>query len=247
MGSALKLKTMRKYTRHSDIENGQAGWLTTFNDMITLLMVFFVLLFTMGSIDVKRVKHFQNSLQSALGVLNPGSHAPVGITTDDPASSSSPENGQTGEQKRPDHDEVALRDLDRQMNLGARFSSRGVQLTLDNGLLFRSGEARITDDGKKALAAIGAILKQSRRTIRIEGHTDNVPIATQRFPSNWELSTARAVQVVRFFAEQVGLSPSRLSAAGYGAVKPKMPNDSSLHRAMNRRVEIVLGRVENDG
>jgi chemotaxis protein MotB len=80
--------------------------------------------------------------------------------------------------------------------------------------------------------------------VRIEGHTDNVPIHTERFASNWELSTLRATTVVRFFIDRAGVAPERLSAAGYAEYFPRVPNDSDANRAMNRRVDIVILTAE---
>ena len=92
---------------------------------------------------------------------------------------------------------------------------------------------------------VAAVIQNIRNPVRIEGHTDNVPIATRRFPSNWELSTARAVQVLKYFIAAGEIDPSRLSAVGYGEAKPVLPNNTPENRTKNRRVEIVL--VTEDG
>ena len=92
------------------------------------------------------------------------------------------------------------------------------------------------------MQSIGEILKQYDRSIRVEGHTDNVPMNTFLYPSNWELSTARAVNVVKFLIEEVGISPVRLSAAGYGEYHPIADNDTAENRQKNRRVDVVILR-----
>jgi len=111
-------------------------------------------------------------------------------------------------------------------------------------ILFDSGRADIKTTGQQVLSRIGDILKKVQdKDIRIEGHTDNVPIGgalAQRYPSNWELSTARATVVVRFLQEKAGIDPKRLIAAGYGEQRPVSPNDSDVNRAANRRIEIAL-------
>lgn len=111
---------------------------------------------------------------------------------------------------------------------------------LSEKILFDSGRAKLKKDGEKALSAVTAILKQvTDRNFQVAGHTDNVAIRTRRFRSNWELSTARAVNVVKFMQEE-GLDPKRLSAAGYGQNSPVASNDTPEGRAQNRRIEIVL-------
>jgi chemotaxis protein MotB len=111
-------------------------------------------------------------------------------------------------------------------------------------ILFDSGRADIKESGQQVLARIGEILKKVQdKDIRIEGHTDNVPIGgalAQRYPSNWELSTARATVVVRFLQDKAGIDPKRLIAAGYGQERPVAANDTDAHRAQNRRIEIAL-------
>ncbi|NOY44483.1 MAG: OmpA family protein [Deltaproteobacteria bacterium] len=115
-------------------------------------------------------------------------------------------------------------------------------------ILFDSGSARIKPEGREVLRRLGEMLKaQADKAIVIEGHTDNVPIAgalAERFPSNWELSTARATSVVRFLQDEVGVEPERLSAVGFGPYRPVASNDTPEGRARNRRIEIKLVPLE---
>jgi chemotaxis protein MotB len=221
---------------------GELRWLTTFNDMITLLMVFFVLLFAMGSMDVKRFKHFQNALQSALGVLSAGSHAPVGIIVKE---SPSLQEGVNASAKGPTAETKNDSLIDTQ-GLEAIYTPEGIHLTLDDRLLFSSGSARLTPDGEALLDRVGRIIKPLQRSIRVEGHTDNRPIATTDFPSNWELSTARAIRVVKYLIQAAGIAPQYLAAAGYGDSKPRAPNNTERNMSRNRRVEIILGPVASN-
>lgn len=217
-------------------------WMTTFNDLMTLLMVFFVLLFAMGSMDSQRFQHFQNGLQSAMGVLNEGRNTPEGLISDHQSAVA----GQPAE--RPAGDRPAdFQELIRTTGLEAEYTHKGIRLTLNDQLLFQSGSAALTEDGLRLLGQIIAVIKPMQRHVRIEGHTDDRPIATSRYPSNWELSTARAIGVVNFFIEQGGIPASFFSAAGYGSFRPRVPNDSEAHRAANRRVEIILGQVDASG
>jgi chemotaxis protein MotB len=219
-------------------------WLTTFNDMITLLMVFFVLLFSMGKMDVKRFKHFQNALQSAMGVLNQGRHNPAGIIAGEPVDAL-PGNKESLESPRIESNRAKLDDT---RGLEAEYTPKGIHLTLDDKLLFASGSSQLTTGGTALLDKVARIIKPLNRNIRVEGHTDSRPIATTVYPSNWELSTARAISVVKFLIDVAGIEPYLLAAAGYGDSKPRAPNDSEINMSKNRRVEIILGQeVENGG
>jgi chemotaxis protein MotB len=112
-------------------------------------------------------------------------------------------------------------------------------------VLFDSGEAQIKPAGMAVLKRIGGVLKNAgEREIEVQGHTDNVPIRgalTQRFATNWELSAARALNVVRFLQDQAGMAPERLTARAYGEHRPRVPNDSEEGRRKNRRIEILIG------
>jgi chemotaxis protein MotB len=216
-----------------DVESREgARWLTTFNDLITLLMVFFVMMFAMGNLDVHRFQRFQNALQSGVGILNAGKHAPVGILSE--------KTGDAPSQFSEDPASDQLGQLDNTQGLEAEYTKRGIQLILNDELLFTSGSARLTPQGVALLKRVAGIIGPLDRRIRVEGHTDNVPISTERYPSNWELSTARAVQVVKYLSGDGNISAANLSAAGYGASRPRAANDSQSGRAKNRRVEIIL-------
>jgi len=237
---------------------GEAKWLTTFNDLITLLMVFFVLLFSTSRLDVKKMKEFQKALQSGLGVLLEGSESKVRIVEEGRGivrfehneGKRAPFEGsfyQTGSDvKLVEAVKDFMRRLRAQWGPGhgilATATPEGVVVTLENTILFDTGKARIKPSGIPKLEAVRLLLLSVPNRVRIEGHTDNVPIHTPRFPSNWELSTARAVNVLKYFLSRGELAPERFSAVGYGDTKPIATNDSPEGRARNRRVEIVLER-----
>ena len=114
-------------------------------------------------------------------------------------------------------------------------------INIDNSILFDSGQAMLKKKVRKSLVKIArAINKYPENNIQIEGHTDNVPIHTERFPSNWELSSARALAVLRFFVDQTDMDPRKLSAVGYGEYHPLAPNDTKDNKRINRRVDIVI-------
>jgi chemotaxis protein MotB len=219
-----------------------SSWLTTFNDMITLLLVFFVLMFTMSSIDIQKMKNFCNELQSALGVLKPGSHTPVEVVHPQMPLVATPSEDAAGNKPLADNESVAriLNALDSQSGIQAHVYKRSIKIALDERLLFQSGQAIVGPAGYPFLDQVVLLVKALKGRVRIEGHTDNVPPRSRRYPSNWELSTARAVNVVKYFIDQGGVAPQVLSAVGYGDAKPIYPNDAPAHRAANRRVEIIM-------
>jgi len=121
-----------------------------------------------------------------------------------------------------------------------RYKSKTI-INIDNSILFDSGQAMLKQKVRKSLTKIAqAINKYPENNIQIEGHTDNVPIHTEQFPSNWELSSARALAVLRFFADKTDMDPRKLSAVGYGEYHPLAPNDTKDNKRLNRRVDIVI-------
>jgi len=234
--------------RQSPPDRGiSAGWLTTFNDLMTLLMVFFVLLFTMGSMDHNLMKEFQYALQSGLGVLGAGSQAAIAVQSprtpiSQPAQltpAMTPAAAE-GEMVETDSIDEALAEFGAQPGVNISYSKDGVHIAFDDGLFFNFGKADINSSGFAFLDKMTALIQKIPYAVRVEGHTDNVPIHTTRFPSNWELSIARAVSVVKYFVDVGKINPQRLSAVGYGESRPLLPNDAASGRAKNRRVEIVL-------
>ena len=115
-----------------------------------------------------------------------------------------------------------------------------IVINLPNNVLFNTGSANLNTEGKQAMAQIGEVLSQfTDRRFQIEGHTDNVPIKSARYPSNWELSTARALAVVHLLSE-MGVTPENISAAGFGEFRPRADNETEEGRRLNRRIEIVM-------
>ena len=228
-------------------EQNSASWLTTFNDLVTLLMVFFVLLFSLSSIDVKKMSDFQYALQSGLGILRAGQQSSVAVKDDqavrDMSHIKTQAEGRSGKpqgQGQQQALESELEKLGTDIGIQINYTEQGAHLSFEDGVLFDFGRANINSAGFRVLDKISNVIRKMPYPIRIEGHTDNVPIQTRRFPSNWELSTARAVNVLKYFTNAGQIDPRRLSAVGYGESKPLVANDSPRNRAKNRRVEIVL-------
>ena len=253
---------MKKKKKIND-ENEGPAWLTTFNDLVTLLMVFFVLIFTMSSLDIKKLKEVKSSLQSGLGVLKEGqkvsikviapqSPSDVGsLTLDEKIEEEMPDKVEEMPDKveempdkveeMPNKFQDFLKIFDFDPDIAATYTEKGLLITLSSTVIFQFGEADINPESFPILDKIAAAISKMSEFVRVEGHTDNVPVVySKRFPSNWELSIKRAVNVVKYFVQVREISPQRLSAVGYGESKPLFANDTPEHRARNRRVEILL-------
>ncbi len=127
-----------------------------------------------------------------------------------------------------------------QKRVSIEIDPRGLVISIREAGSFAPSSAELSDAVREMLVSTASAISDIGNHIRVEGHTDDVPISSTRFASNWELSTARATTVVRFLLEQVKLPPTRISAAGYAEYQPYVPNDSELGRARNRRVDIVI-------
>ncbi|MCJ7829808.1 MAG: flagellar motor protein MotB [Desulfobacterales bacterium] len=243
---------MRKKIESEEEGGSSASWLTTFNDLMTNLMVFFVLLFTLSSLDLTNAGKISDTFQSAIGVLNEGRKLKVGVVEprEHAVMNPSPEVEEhdphvtVGERSvsgaQTDELKEVVKALDSEAGVAAMHSAKGVLITIEDRVLFATGKGEINPEGLPVLDRILQLIAKLPNPIRVEGHTDNVPIHTRRFPSNWELSVARAVNVVKYFVDRGGVEPGRLSAVGYGEINPLVPNDKPVNRSQNRRVEIVL-------
>ena len=204
----MSIKKLRISKRN---DNDGPGWLTTFNDLVTLLMVFFVLLFTMGSMDNQKLKDFQYALQSGLGILGEGSQVSIAVkdARQDPdkveiLAQAEGEVEPVDEQEAENPIGEALKDFTDEPGIDVRYSNQGAHITFEDFLLFDFGKADINPGGLAFLDKMATLIHKIPHPVRVEGHTDNIPIHTARFPSNWELSIARAVSVVKYFAGSGG-------------------------------------------
>lgn len=223
------------------VRNGtnKKSWICTFNDMMTLLMVFFVLIFSLGSLNIRDMRSARLSLRSGLGILEGGNKTSVGILP--PVAHY---DNETATSVRSF--EKSIVDLESAKGISVTYTDRAITISLENAILFRTGSARISPDGLLVLNGIASkILNRVSNPVRIEGHTDNDPIHTKKYPSNWELSMARAVNVLKYLIKKCNVQPKRLSAVGYGATKPLFTNDTDAHKSLNRRVEIVIVSEES--
>ncbi|HHW15579.1 MAG TPA: flagellar motor protein MotB [Firmicutes bacterium] len=230
-------------------------WLLTYADLITLLMAFFMVLYAMSQVDLQKLKKLGGSLSAALNtaarsgeILGTGTGKVFGTGTGGFGPAKVEIQRLNLEKVDPEFRAMAVEleqyRISEKLGTLARlvFDERGMVIQLDNSLLFPEGSATLTPEARRILDQLAVILKDSPNHVRVEGHTDDTPIHTDRYPSNWQLSTDRAANVIQYWVERCGMPPERLSAAGYGEYRPVAPNDTPAHRALNRRVEVVILR-----
>jgi len=233
-------------------------WLVSYADFVTLLFAFFVVLYASAQIDRQRAVHLSDAIRSAfqeMGVFQQTSVGTQDTPINSPASSVSQEwraatppalNQQESLQKEADFNairselEKALASEISRNEVALRMQPDGLVVSLREMGFFDSGSADIKPQAEDALARVALILREHSCSVRVEGHTDNVPIHTARFASNWELSTARATGLVKALIERYGVSAERLSAAGYAEFHPVAGNDDVEGRQLNRRVDVVI-------
>ncbi len=241
-------------------------WLLTYADMITLLVAFFIMLYAMSIMNQQKFQQLAISVRSGFGgsIMNgaPTVISQGGGITGTPSIVSNSTSISSSEEKSQfpptrSQQEAARRDKERldkayqimqayitkkglQDQMHVRRDERGVVVTvLTDKMLFASGQADLRPEEGGLLGKIAAVLNTVPNTVRVEGHTDNLPIHTARFASNWELSALRATTVLRYFASQ-GVAPRRLEATGDADQHPVAPNDTEDHRRCNRRVDVVI-------
>lgn len=225
----------RKKRKPDDINTN--AWMDTYADTITLLLTFFILLYSMSSTDNEKLKVIAAALKGEItgiptkledtpdaleGVLEQG----IGLKNPYDA---------LVEQVQDIINESGLTE-----SIKIREEDTGVVLQLSESILFDTGRADLKSESTQVLDIISKLIPSIQNDIMVQGHTDNVPINSSTYKSNWELSTQRAVCVVKYFIENKGLDPTRFSATGYGEYKPLVDNTTAENRAINRRVDILI-------
>ena len=244
----MSAKHRRAAHRGVSRANGHDRWLLSYADFMTLLFAFFAVMYGVSTVDADKLTPAVASMHEAFATKSVG-----------PVITVAPGNSESVEAVEPVADPVVpvgqLREVGRRLSselataieagrLEISETARGLVLSLPVEATFAVGSAELADEARSVIGRIGATLHPLANPIRIEGHTDDVPIRTARYASNWELLTARASAVVEFLIVKAQVEPVRLSAAGYGEFHPRSPNDSPVNRARNRRVDIVVLNAE---
>ncbi|GAA0079362.1 flagellar motor protein MotB [Clostridium sp. CTA-5] len=214
-------------------------WLITYSDLITLLMVLFVILYASSNVNKEKYDQITKSFQQAFSI---GSEQ--GAIVGSEIESVNVDNAVISEESKLDGVKDKVDNLIKESDLNGSISTsiqeRGLVISFSDNIFFNSGDATIKEDYKKKLISISKVLNDIDNYIRVEGHTDNVTINTTYFHSNWQLSSIRASNVVEFLVNEGKVSPKRLSSVGYGEYRPTKSNDTEEGRATNRRVDIVI-------
>lgn len=250
---------MRRRARVEEHENHER-WLVSYADFITLLFAFFVVMYSLSTVNEGKYRVLSDSLVSAFRNVNvnsrgeqiaPGAKTPAVMPALPQLRAKpvvTPSDAKEEERKRQTREKMrdmareimeVLAPLVRQGKVSVTEGLRGITVEINASVLFPLGEARLQPAAVKALRAVAEVAATADFPIIVEGHTDPTPIATPQFPSNWELSGARASSVVRLFVD-TGVAPQRLTATGYGEQRPLASNDTQEGRARNRRVTILI-------
>jgi chemotaxis protein MotB len=229
--------------KHEEHENHER-WLVSYADFITLLFAFFVVMYSVSAVNEGKFRTVSESIKAALNpiVSPPSSRAAFNVSASKAAVTAP---------NLPGTKEVAIRRLinlvksiqgSSQLSL-VRITEKlngDIVITIPDMVLFNSGDAAVRPEALPFLEGLGAAIVELDRHARVEGHTDNVPIRTAQFPSNWELSSSRAVMVVRVLSELYGVPADHLAAMGHADTRPVTANLDAEQRAKNRRVEVVI-------
>ena len=266
--AAKNHRRSRLHEEHEEHVNHER-WLITYADMITLLMVLFIVLYSISQVDLAKFRRLKEGvaggfggpaaagalsggagpLEGGGGVFDVGLEGTQAVTSAQAAQAAlaDAQARAAGARQQRSVLQGAQREIQRSLDkegLGAtvkfRLEARGLVVTIvSDRVLFEPGQADLRHEGREVVDKLAAAIVRLPNKLGVEGHTDNVPISG-RYASNWELSTARATTVLRELIERHGISPSRLSAAGYADERPLATNDTVDGRAANRRVELVI-------
>lgn len=242
---------MKKKNKKPDEGPSAERWMLSYADFMTLLMIFFVVMYAMSQVDQTKYNKLSQSLSIAMGggktiigADNTSSVKDSVKTVDKPT-----ESDQSEEQVKMEANK--LKQLKKQVDsylaanglsqsVSSQIDERGLVVSLSNTLFFDTGKAEIKPEIQNTLMGIGKMINQMGNSIRVEGHTDNVPISNNEYASNWQLSCARAANVTQFLQNKVGIKPEKLTSVGYGEYRSVTDNSTDANRAKNRRVDIII-------
>ncbi|OHB69552.1 MAG: hypothetical protein A2W23_04040 [Planctomycetes bacterium RBG_16_43_13] len=208
-------------------------WLISYADFITLLFAFFVVMYSSSSVNEGKFRAVSDSAQAAFNPSNmTAKHIEVVPSLSSVIRTTSRVENITAIKN-------VMKNFEQDKKLEIFQNGKGIVIRIKDTALFDSGNAEIKSQAEEAIDHLAGVLTSIRRDIQVEGHTDNIPISSPLYPSNWELSSSRATSIVRRFVN-MGLEPSRLTAIGYGEYRPIADNETAEGRGQNRRVDIVV-------
>jgi len=225
-------KRQQQHEEHDNLER----WLLTYADLITLLLGLFVILYASSNVDVKKFQEIISAFGSVFGGNKPSVIEQVSTGSLSPP-------GFNGTRDLNDVERLLRATIAKSGRANSMFlthTERGLTVHILEDLLFETGKANLKANSVAVLDSLAIVLKNIPNNIRIEGHTDNVPIHNEMFASNWHLSVARALNSAYYLIQQHGLTPDKIAIVGYGEYHPIALNDTEEGRAKNRRVDIVI-------
>ena len=251
------MRRRRRGSEPIEMHDNNERWLVSYADFITLLFAFFVVMYAISSVNESKYSVLSDSLVSAFKsksnqtLLVAESNAPPEII-ELPIKSEALTTNQPSEKKLVQRKKMkrmakdimhALAPLVQDGKVRVTQSAHGITVEINASVLFSPAQAKLAKSSKETLQAVAEVVKGHEHEMHVEGHTDNLPISTNQYPSNWELSTARASSVIRLFIKN-GVDARRLTALGYGENRPVALNNSLEERARNRRVTIMIMSLE---
>ncbi len=232
----------RKPTDEAEHENLER-WLLTYSDLITLLLAFFIIMYSMSKVDTAKFERVSRALQSVLR----GNSQAILLGNASLLEENSGDGGiGSGDLKvlKRSFDKM-LADQGLEGKITATLEKRGLVIRIAESTFFDLGSADLMPQAASVLDLITELITKIPNHIRVEGHTDNLPIKSARYPSNWELSVNRATVCVRYLIEKHGFNPEKIAALGYGEYRPIASNDTVDGRNKNRRVDIIVLNMED--
>ena len=240
--------------KEDEPKKGAPAYMNTYGDMMTLLLCFFVLLFASSTVDAAKFEAIVQSFKERISIFDGGETIRTDTHSMKNGMSQYPEQEQIASMQEAAMIDQTLTQTQKELSGYIKAKDLEDQITVERTgdeivmrfsdvLLFESGRAEIKAGAIPALGTIGDQLKdymEQGYSLNIEGHTDNMPIRTSQFPSNWYLSSARAIAVASFYIDEMGFDRTKVACTGSGEFKPIASNDSAEGRAKNRRVEIKL-------
>ena len=235
----------KKHQQHE--EEGGEAWLLPYSDLMTLLLAVFIVLFAVSQVDQAKAKDMSEAFTEEMMTQ---SYIISQLNEQETVQNESPPVSDSELQKLEELKaelDAKLKSENLDASIKTSIDKRGLVIRFNNAIIFEPGSAQIKKENEDTLLEIANMLSVMDNFIRIEGHTDNIPMNSDLFPSNWDLSSARAVNVVRLFVNNANASPEKLIAVGYGEYRPIADNATEEGRAKNRRIDIiVLSEKYND-
>lgn len=218
-------------------------WMLTYSDMVTLMLTFFVLLVSFSNMDEAKFGSAANSLKGAFGVMKnfPSALQTRGISMSDAGEKFEKEVRENLDQLKKTAGKMGMED-----QIQIKYTGSGLLIRMGDKVMFDVGKAELKSSAYPLLDIIGDLIRDKAKEVLVSGHTDNVPINTPLYPSNWELSLARAMVVVRYMMDNASIPPEKLVPTGYAEYRPVVPNTNDENRQFNRRVEFLVTWKKTD-